>query len=118
RFRSMSASAFSIEWLFGGTAPVPFDTVFGSMVGVHALIGIGEAVISAAAVGAVLAARPDLVYGAQGLEQSQLAESKIGSRAFVIGGVLVALVFAAVVSQFAVDEPDRLERVAENTETG
>ena len=111
----MSAIAFSIEWLFGATAPVPFDTVFGSMVGVHALIGIGEAVISAAAVGAVLAARPDLVYGAQGLEQSQLAESKIGSRAFVIGGVLVALVFAAVVSQFAVDDPDGLERVAENT---
>jgi cobalt/nickel transport system permease protein len=31
------------------------------MLGVHALIGIGEAVITVAAVGAVLAARPDLV---------------------------------------------------------
>jgi cobalt/nickel transport system permease protein len=31
------------------------------MLGVHALIGIGEAVITVAAVSAVLAARPDLV---------------------------------------------------------
>ena len=31
------------------------------MLGVHALIGIGEAVITVAAVSAVLASRPDLV---------------------------------------------------------
>ncbi|HEY7453081.1 MAG TPA: energy-coupling factor ABC transporter permease [Thermoleophilaceae bacterium] len=40
---------------------IPLDTVLPAMLGVHALIGIGEAVISVAAVGAVLAARPDLV---------------------------------------------------------
>ena len=38
----LAAMAFSIEWLFGASAPVPFDTVFAAMVGVHALIGIGE----------------------------------------------------------------------------
>jgi cobalt/nickel transport system permease protein len=32
------------------------------MVGLHVLIGIGEGVITAATVGAVAAARPDLVY--------------------------------------------------------
>jgi cobalt/nickel transport system permease protein len=111
----MAAVAFSIEWLFGASAPVAFDTVFGSMVGVHALIGIGEGIISALAVGAVLASRPDLVYGAQDLDQAQLTESKVGTRTFVIGGMLVALVFAAVVSQFAVDNPDGLEKVAEDT---
>jgi cobalt/nickel transport system permease protein len=31
------------------------------MLGVHALIGIGEAVITAAAVSAVLASRPDVL---------------------------------------------------------
>jgi Cobalt uptake substrate-specific transmembrane region len=31
------------------------------MLGVHALIGLGEAVITVAAVSAVLAARPDLI---------------------------------------------------------
>jgi cobalt/nickel transport system permease protein len=37
------------------------------MVGVHVLIGIGEAVITAMTVSAVLAIRPDLVYGASDL---------------------------------------------------
>ena len=37
------------------------------MVGVHALIGIGEGIITALAVGSVMAMRPDLVYGARGI---------------------------------------------------
>lgn len=40
---------------------VPLGTVLPAMLGVHALIGIGEAVITVAAVGAVLATRPDLI---------------------------------------------------------
>jgi cobalt/nickel transport system permease protein len=111
----MSSVAFSIEWLFGATAPVAFDDVLFAMVGVHILIGIGEAVISALAVGAVLASRPDLVHGASDLDRRQLADTKVRTKTFVIGGILVALVFAAVVSQFAVDSPDGLERVAEDT---
>lgn len=111
----MSSVAFSIEWLFGASAPISFDDVFVAMVGVHALIGIGEGVISSLATGAVLASRSDLAYGASDLEQAQLADTKVKPRIFVIGGVLVALVFAAVVSQFAVDNPDGLERVAEDT---
>lgn len=108
----MSAVAFSIEWLFGASAPVPFDEVFAAMVGVHTVIGIGEGVISALAVAAVLSTRPDLVFGASDLDRAQLAETKVKTRTFVIGGALVALVFAAVISQFAVDNPDGLERVA------
>ncbi len=112
----MSAVAFSIQWLFGATAPVPFDDVFAAMVGVHALIGIGEGLISALAVGAVLASRPDLVYGARDLDRAQLSDQKLArTRTFVIGGVLVALVFAAVISQFAAPDPDGLESVAEET---
>ncbi len=108
-----AAVAFSIEWLFGASAPVAFDRVFGAMIGVHALIGIGEAVISAMAVGAVLAARPDLVYGASDLSRSELSGgTRVSRRVFVAGGLFVALLFAAVVSQFAVDAPDGLERVA------
>lgn len=112
----LSAMAFAIEWLFGAAAPVPFDTVFGAMVGVHLLIGIGEGVITATAVGAVLGARPDLVYGAQDLDRVQLSDRpKVGVRAFVIAGALVAVVFATVVSQFAASAPDGLERVAQDT---
>jgi cobalt/nickel transport system permease protein len=40
------------------------------MLGVHALIGIGEAVITVAAVAAVLASRPDLIDGAGFLDQA------------------------------------------------
>lgn len=109
----LASIAFSIEWLFGATAPVPFDTVFGAMVGVHTLIGIGEAVISAMVVSAVLAARPDLVVGALDLDTAQLAgRPRVGVRTFVLGGLLVAAFFAVVVSQFAASDPDGLEKVA------
>ncbi|MEE8600430.1 energy-coupling factor ABC transporter permease [Euzebya tangerina] len=110
-----SAMAFSIQWLFGASAPVPFDTVFGAMVGVHLLIGIGEGIITGLAIGAVMAARPDLVYGARDLDRTQMADRpKVGAKAFIIAGVLVSVLFATVVSQFAVDNPDGLERVAED----
>jgi cobalt/nickel transport system permease protein len=111
----MSAVAFSIQWLFGATAPVAFDDVFMAMVGVHALIGIGEAIISGLVVAAVLASRPDLVHGASDLTRDDLTETKVQTRTFLIGGLLVAMAFATVISQFAVDDPDGLERVAEDT---
>jgi cobalt/nickel transport system permease protein len=38
-----------------------------AMVGVHTLIGIGEGVITAFTVAAVLSVRPDIVYGARDL---------------------------------------------------
>jgi len=112
----LSAAAFSLEWLFGATAPVPFDTVFGAMVGVHSLIGIGEGVISALVVGSVLAVRPDLVAGASDLDRAQLADRRPAKiRVFAIAALLVTFFVAAVVSQFAADAPDGLERVALDT---
>ena len=112
----LSAMAFSLEWLFGATAPVPFDKVFGAMVSFHVLIGVGEGVISALAVSAVLAARPDLVYGARDISVSVRRQAgRVSRRVFVIAALVVTLVVAAVVSQFAVDSPDGLERVAEDT---
>ena len=109
----LASTAFSLEWLFGATAPVPFDTVFAAMVGVHALIGIGEGVLSALVVGAVLATRPDLVRGARDLTPEELGEGRaVGARTFALGAFLVAVVFATVVSQFAFDDPDGLEKVA------
>ncbi len=107
----LSAAAFSVQWLFGASAEVPFDTVFGAMVGVHVLIGVGEAIISALAVGAVLAARPDLVTGASDLDAaSRPTERPRGPPTLRRGGAVVAGL--VVVSQFAVDNPDGLEKVA------
>jgi cobalt/nickel transport system permease protein len=53
------AAAASVELAVSGT--VPLGTVLPAMLGVHALIGIGEGVITAAAVSAVLASRSDLL---------------------------------------------------------
>ena len=77
------------------------------------LIGIGEGVLSAMVVGAVLATRPDLVRGARDLTPEELGTGRaVEARTFVIGGLLVAVAFATVVSQFAFDDPDGLEKVA------
>lgn len=112
----LSAAAFSVEWLFGATVGVPFDTVFGAMVGVHLLIGVGEGVLTALAVSAVLAARPDLVHGARDLPRAVLRErARVSKRAVAAGGLLAAIVLATVVSQFAADAPDGLARVAADT---
>lgn len=62
-----AALAFTLEYALGGTATFSVGQVLVAMVGVHGVIGIGEAVITTLTVGAVLAARPDLVYGARGL---------------------------------------------------
>jgi cobalt/nickel transport system permease protein len=63
----LASLAFVAEYAVGGNDAVSLSTVTGAMVGVHALIGIGEGVITALAVGAVMAVRPDLVYGARGI---------------------------------------------------
>lgn len=111
----LAAAAFSLEWLFGASAPVPFDTVLAAMVGTHAFIGIGEGILSALVIAAVLAARPDLVAGARDLRPDELGDRRpVSVRAFAVGGVLVAAFFAVVVSQFAFDDPDGLERVAKD----
>jgi cobalt/nickel transport system permease protein len=112
----LAAMAFSIEWLFGATAPVSFTDVFVAMVGVHMLIGIGEGLISATAAGAVLASRPDLVFGAGDLDREGLADRRpVKARAFLIACLIAVLFVAGIVSQFAADAPDGLERVAEET---
>ncbi len=73
-----SAAAFTLLYWIGGTTDIPIGKVFTAMVGVHVLIGIGEAVITALTVGAVLAVRPDLVHGVQG---ALTAPSSSGSTA-------------------------------------
>ncbi len=61
------AAATALQLAASGT--VPLGTVMPAMLGVHALIGVGEAVVTVAAVSAVLASRPDLVAMAPPLAQ-------------------------------------------------
>ena len=69
----LSAVAFVIEYQVGGNGAVPLAEAATAMIGVHVVIGIGEAAFTAFAIGAVLSVRPDLVYGARDLSPGRLA---------------------------------------------
>ncbi len=58
----LASLGFVAQYALGGAAGATTGTVFALMVGLHALIGIGEGVITAVTVGAVAAVRPDLVH--------------------------------------------------------
>jgi len=60
---------FVLEYAIGGAGVTSLGTVLSLMVGLHALIGIGEGIITALTVRAVAAIRPDLVYLLRGAPQ-------------------------------------------------
>lgn len=62
-----AAGVFTLLFAIGGNAPVDVSSVLAAMLGWHVVIGIGEAVVTGLVVGSVVAVRPDLVRGAQGL---------------------------------------------------
>jgi cobalt/nickel transport system permease protein len=126
-----AAVAFTLLYAVGGTTEVAIGKVATAMVGVHVLIGIGEAAITALTVGAVIAVRPDLVYGARGLQQrlklrvnGELVDAPAASRPepapvasrshhkLWITGLVTSLVLAGFVSFYASASPDGLEKVA------
>ncbi|MEO3750422.1 energy-coupling factor ABC transporter permease [Streptomyces sp. B6B3] len=128
-----SAIAFTGLYAIGGTADVSIGKVFAAMAGVHVLIGIGEAAITTATVGAVLAVRPDLVHGAADAVRTTLvvrtpagaparpatpepapagAPARGSLRPLWLGGLGVTVVCAAFVSFYASASPDGLEKVA------
>ncbi|MFB4423806.1 energy-coupling factor ABC transporter permease [Streptomyces sp. QL37] len=123
-----AAVAFTLIYAIGGTTDVPIGKVLTAMVGVHVLIGIGEAAITALTVGAVIAVRPDLVHGARGLAaplklrvDGELVDAPASSpapaaarstRGVWAAGLAAAVVLAGVVSFYASASPDGLEKVA------
>ncbi|MFJ8862179.1 energy-coupling factor ABC transporter permease [Streptomyces sp. NPDC102451] len=125
-----AAVAFTLIYAIGGTTDVPIGKVLTAMVGVHVLIGIGEAAITALTVGAVIAVRPDLVHGARGLTaplklrvDGELVDAPApaahpapaaarSTRKVWGAGLAAALVLAGFVSFYASASPDGLEKVA------
>ncbi len=78
--------------------------VLGAMVGVHAVVGLGEAVVTALVLSAVLRVRPELV--------GSLANAPRGHGTAIALGLATSLALALFVSPFACAWPDSLERVA------
>ncbi|MFG2744535.1 energy-coupling factor ABC transporter permease [Streptomyces chartreusis] len=124
-----AALVFTLMYAVGGTTDVSIGKVAGAMVGVHILIGIGEATITALTVGAVVAVRPDLVYGARDLRQrlqlrvgGELVDAPAAEPAVPVAarsprkvwavGLVTSLVLAGFVSFYASANPDGLEKVA------
>jgi cobalt/nickel transport system permease protein len=100
----VGAWATAIQLAISGT--VPLHIAWPAMTGVHALIGIGEALITVGALTLIARARPDLLV-------ASAKQSDAGSTAWVTGGLVLALAVAAF-SFAASSSPDGLERVAED----
>ena len=98
-----AALVTSLQLWLSGTSQL--QIVLLPMLGVHVLIGIGEAIITVAALAFLERTRPDLL--------NEKATSEKGGRGWVVGGVLVSLV-AVLLSPLASTNPDGLERVAED----
>ena len=98
-----AAIATSFELAFSGTSPI--NVALPAMVGVHVLIGTGEALITIAAVAFIRQTRPDLI-------DSTMHAASSGTR-WIAVGLLIALALAFV-SPLADANPDGLERVAED----
>ena len=95
------ALATSLQLWLSGTSNL--QTVVIAMLGVHALIGLGEALITVAALSFIFRTRPDLL--------GEGSASSEGGRGWVIAGVVIALV-VVLLSPLASASPDGLERVA------
>ncbi|GMA21098.1 PDGLE domain-containing protein [Arsenicicoccus piscis] len=126
----LAALAFVALYAIGGAAPIPLGALASAMLGWHLLIGVGEALITAAVLTAVVASRPDLVYlarglrpdlvvvGADGVERRVPAETasagggrRLGSRAIALS-LAVTLLIGGGLSLLASASPDGLEHVA------
>lgn len=98
-----AAAATALQLAISGTSPL--SITLPAMVGVHVLIGIGEALITVAALTFIHQTRPDLLNPA-------VPAPRHGSRPIAAGFLIaLALTFA---SPLADPNPDGLERVAED----
>ncbi len=91
----------SLQLWLSGTSQL--GIVIPAMLGVHSLIGLGEAFITVAALSFIIQTRPDLL--------GEGSESAKGGRGWVVAGGIIALA-VVLLSPFASGNPDGLERVA------
>lgn len=99
----VGAVATSVELAVSGSSPL--GVALPAMAGVHALIGLGEGIISSGAVGFLQASRPEI------LRDGEMAPGQRGAAGVVIG-IIIAFV-VAMLSPLASSFPDGLEFVAE-----
>lgn len=102
---SVMAGALFTALQLGFSGTSPFGVVVPAMLGVHTVIGVGEALITVAAVAFIMQVRPDLLRAEAGRAR--------GGAGWAIVGLVIALI-VVVISPIASADPDGLERVAIN----
>ncbi len=95
------ALATSLQLWLSGTARL--DIVLPAMLGIHAVIGIGETLITVTALAFIFRTRPDLLEQTEGPAR--------GGRGWIVVGALISLI-VLILSPLASTDPDGLERVA------
>ncbi len=99
----IAALAAALELAISGTSPA--NIAVPAMGSIHALIGIGEGLITLAALMFIATTKKEM------LEQSE--KTKSIDKSILIGGIIVALLLA-ILSPLASSYPDGLEKVAED----
>lgn len=97
-----AALAAGLQLALSGTSPA--NIAIPAMAGIHALIGLGEALITLGAITFIMSTRPDLLTSS-----SQAVRGR--SSLWIVG--LALAVILAFLSPLASTHPDGLERVAE-----
>jgi len=97
----VTSVAVALQLSLSGTSPA--NITVPAMAGIHALIGIGEGLITFGALVMMYSARPDLVTTHE--------KRPVGGGALWVAGLVIALALA-IASPLASTNPDGLERVA------
>ncbi|MBL8826226.1 MAG: cobalt transporter CbiM [Planctomycetaceae bacterium] len=102
---TLSAIAFSIEMAGGGE--FEFSSLAALMLMVHAVVGLGEAMITGLAIAWLVRVRPELIYG------GSFTQSTPTTRGYVTAaGLTIALAIAIFAAPLASELEDGLESVA------
>ncbi len=106
----LAAMGFVVEYAIGGAAGSTVGAVAWYMLVTHTLIGVGEGIITAITVVAVVNARPDLVYLLRATDRTA-APSRIALsvNGFLFGFAAVAVLVAGLLSYVASSQPDGLD---------
>lgn len=99
---SVMGAALLVALLLGFSGTSSFRIAVPAMLGIHAVIGLGEAFITVAALSFIMNICPQLLQ----------TSAEAGGRGWVVGGIIITLL-VILVSPFASGFPDGLEWVAE-----
>ena len=105
-----AAFLFCLEFFLShANGDLQMARIFALMAILHSAIGVGEALITGAAIQFIQQQRPDLIYNPRANSRAGITGRTLAA------GVVIALAVAAFAAPFASSHPDGLEAVAQQT---